>query len=43
MRKRKPDALMLLAMLIGLGVLATGIVQGAMDDTGSQTALSTQK
>jgi hypothetical protein len=35
--------LMLLAMLIGLGVLATGIVQGAMRDAGPQTTLSAQK
>jgi len=43
MRKRKPDALMLLAMLIGLGVLATGIVQGAMSDAEPQTTFSAQK
>lgn len=42
MRKRKPDKLMLLAVLIGLGVLATGFVQ-AMGGATAPTAVSVQR
>ena len=42
MRKRKPDTLMLLAMLIGLGVLATGLVQ-AMGEATPPTTINAQR
>ncbi|MGE0081612.1 MAG: hypothetical protein AB7U81_09975 [Thiohalomonadaceae bacterium] len=42
MRKRKPDTLMLLAVLIGLGVLATGFVQ-AMGGGTPPTTISAQR
>lgn len=42
MKRRKPDTLMLLAMLIGLGVLATGFVQ-AMGEATPVATISAQK
>jgi hypothetical protein len=42
-RKRKPDVMILLAALIGLGVLTTGLVQGAMRQPELPIAVTAQK
>jgi hypothetical protein len=42
-RKRKPDIMILLATLIGLGVLTTGLVQGAMQQPQAPAAVTAQK
>lgn len=31
MRKRKPDLMMVLAVVIGMGVLVTGLVEGSVN------------
>jgi hypothetical protein len=40
-RRNKPDLMIVLATLIGLGVLTTGLVQGAMRDAQVPTATTT--
>jgi hypothetical protein len=32
MKRRKPDIMVLLALLVGMGVLATSLAQGGSDD-----------
>jgi hypothetical protein len=40
MRRRKPDLMIVLAALIGIGVLVTGLSQGAMRDDGRDARIS---
>lgn len=40
MRRRKPDLMIVLAALIGLGVLVTGLSQGAMRDDAQDARIS---
>jgi hypothetical protein len=40
-RRNKPDLMSILAMFIALGVLATGLVQGAMREAQVPTAAMT--
>ena len=38
MRKRGPDILTILALLVGLGVVLTGLTQGVLRDSQAQAA-----
>ena len=40
MKRRKPDLMIVLAALIGLGVLVTGLSQGAMSDAAQEAQIS---
>lgn len=37
-RKRKPDLLAVLAIVVGLGVVASGLAQGMLNSADSKTA-----